>query len=299
VRDALSGLELAGPLAVVTAGWQEREAETEELERHVELPLVNLELYRRAEAVEREDSELAVALRERQRRLRRLQRLYQVRLDPTLDAVRRLLDRPDEDDLLDEARRAAFAALRSLDAEHEVRIREIHHRFEERWRPRERPAVVARRRRLRSIVGDCAALLIAGGHVAVLLNRLRLFGGVDLLEAAPAIVAWSAGAMALADRVVLFHDSPPQGAGNAELLDTGLGVAPGVLPLPDAYRRLRLGDPLRVALFARRFEPAICLALDEGRGARFTEDGWGPIGGVERLGTDGSVEPWGEEGAGT
>lgn len=77
------------------------------------------------------------------------------------------------------------------------------------------------------------------------------------------IIAWSAGAMALSDRIILFHDRPAQGRGDAELLHRGLGLLPGVAPLPHARSRLLLDDPARVALFARRFAPAACVALDE------------------------------------
>ncbi len=52
--------------------------------------------------------------------------------------------------------------------------------------------------------------------------------------------------MVVCETVVLFHDSPPQGAGNAEVLDAGLGLARGVIALPHARRRLR-GSTTRCA----------------------------------------------------
>jgi hypothetical protein len=91
------------------------------------------------------------------------------------------------------------------------------------------------------------------------------------LVAGKPVFAWSAGAMALARRIVLFHDNPPQGAGNAEVLEHGLGLCPRIVPLPHAERRLRLGDPLRVSLFARRFQPQTPVTLDPG--ARLVYDG--------------------------
>jgi hypothetical protein len=72
--------------------------------------------------------------------------------------------------------------------------------------------------------------------------------------------------MVVAERVVLFHDSPPQGAGNAEVLDAGLGRCKGLVPLPHASRRLRLNDPVRVSIMARRFRPDHCITLDPGAG---------------------------------
>src|SRR5437764_598914 len=77
-----------------------------------------------------------------------------------------------------------------------------------------------------ALIRRTSALAIAGGHVAVLLNRLRLFGILALAEGRT-IIAWSAGAMAVSDRIVLFHDSPPQGPGNPEVLGAGLGLFPG------------------------------------------------------------------------
>jgi hypothetical protein len=96
--------------------------------------------------------------------------------------------------------------------------------------------------------------------VTILLRRLRLFGVLDLLDAQP-IVAWSAGAMVLSERIVLFHDDPPQGAGSAEVAELGLSACKGIVPLPHAEKRLQLGDRERVALFARRFAPDLCAAL--------------------------------------
>ena len=82
-------------------------------------------------------------------------------------------------------------------------------------------------------------------------------------------MAWSAGAMVVSDRIVLFHDSPPQGRGNAELLGAGLGLFPGVVVLPHASRRLMLHNHARISVFARRFATAVCVALDDRCWLRF------------------------------
>ena len=77
------------------------------------------------------------------------------------------------------------------------------------------------------------------------------------------IIAWSGGAMAFADQIVFFHDSPPQGPGDAEVLRAGMGLFHDVLPLPDANTRLNLDDRARVELFARRFDRCHCVIFDE------------------------------------
>jgi hypothetical protein len=264
-----------GPVCAVTAGWQEREGELEELEEHLAGPTTELALYRRAEAVFAADAELKDAYRERQETLLEMQKLYRRRLDHAMAALRELWDEPGRTAALDYERRSAMRALKTLDREHLRRIRLVLEHFERTWTPAQRPSVAAHRRELEALVAPSRAVLIAGGHVEVLLNRLRLFGVGALLERRT-VVAWSAGAMALCPRIVLFHDHPPQGAGNAEVADAGLGLCPGIVALPDASARLRLDDRQRVSLFARRFAPARGVTLDPGalllwRGGRLAE----------------------------
>lgn len=252
-----------GPVCTVTAGWQEREGELGDLDEHIAGRTTELALYRRAEAVFARDPEFHAAYRGRQETLLELQRLYRRRLDHAMAAVREMVEEPGDSPTLDHERRAALRALRTLDREHLRRIRTVHDHFDRAWAPTTRSVVAEHRRELAELIGGSRAVLIAGGHVEVLLNRLRLFGFDELLRDR-VVVAWSAGAMALSERVILFHDHPPQGAGNAEIADAGLSLCPGVVPLPHASTRLRLHDERRVSLFARRFAPARCVTLDSG-----------------------------------
>ncbi len=286
--DAFDQLHIEGTIAAVTAGWQEREAEVEEMREHVDRPVVNLLLHARAERLFAADPDLAQAYRQRQRTSIELQRLYRLRLNHTLAGAKEMFTlRTDPKFLLPE-RKAAIAAVRRLDARHLRSLRKVHQQFESEHRPFAHRALAAQREELAEQLDGCSALAIAGGHVAVLLNRLRLFGLLELAAELP-IVAWSAGAMALAERVVLFHDHPPQGAGDAEILDAGLGLFADLLPLPHARYRLRLDDPLRVAIFARRFAPALCVALDDGNRIERRDGVWQPHGGTQRLTSRGKV----------
>jgi peptidase E len=126
-----------------------------------------------------------------------------------------------------------------------------------------RPSLARHTDELRAALASAEALVIAGGHVAVIVNRLRLFGVLPLAAGRP-IVAWSAGAMALTERIVLFHDDPPHGTAISEVLDAGLGAVPDLVVLPDARTRLRLGDTARVGELAQRYAPATCVAMDRG-----------------------------------
>lgn len=275
LRDALGHAGLRGPVAAITAGWQEREGELGALEEHLGARARDLRLYERAEAAFTRDPELHSAYRARQNELRRLQDLYRVRLDHAKAAARELLKSDDDSPLARKAVRAAIEALRRLDAEHLRDIRTLHRRFDSEWGPACRPVLATQAAELERLVSGAGLLCIAGGHVAVLLNRLKLFGLERALRSRP-IAAWSAGAMVLAERVVLFHDHPPQGAGNAEVFEAGLALLRGAVFLPHAASRLAASDPMRVALLARRLAPATCYTLDDGsrllwRGGRLAD----------------------------
>lgn len=286
--EAVRALKATGRIATVTAGWQEREPDDAELHEYLGGNSYNLRLYQRAEQLYGADRELSNALHRRQDTLRQMQDLYRVRLTHTMAAARALTGRSEETALLSAERDAALEALRELDRQHLARTAAVHREFAERWRPLERPALRRHREEVGAILAECTALAIAGGHVAVLVNRLRLFDLVGLLGDKP-VIAWSAGAMAVSQRVVLFHDSPPQGPGNAEVLETGLGWAPGLVPLPHAHRRLQLDDPERVGLLARRFAPASCVALDDGGMVFWRNNQWEGAKGAQQFGLDGSL----------
>lgn len=292
------GLE-HGPFATVTAGWEEREGVDRELLEHLEGRARNLGLYFRLQEALRRDPELFDALQGLHDRTRVVREMYVLRLRHAADAARSLLERqprapkPEaaavEAADLDAERAEAIEALRRLDADHLERMRAIGAEFEETWRPREREALAAQREEVLRLLDDVPCVCVAGGHVAVLLECLRLFGIGETL-AGRTVIAWSAGAMALARRVILFHDSPPQGAGNAEAFDEGLGLFEGFVPLPHARKRLRLEDPVRVELFARRFGPDLCMVLDHGDRADWVAGSWTVASGSRCLTPAGAVE---------
>lgn len=285
---------IPGPIAVITAGWQEREAEDEELRECVGRRCVNLRLHTRSEEVYRQDTELFEAHRAKQDTQRQLQRLYRLRLGHALEAAHQVSQVSVPAPLLEAERDAAIVALRLVDKQHFSRVQQVEQEFDATYRKVVRPAVERHYREVRAVLDQCYALLIAGGHVASLLNRMRLFQ-LDVLLASLSrplpIFAWSAGAMAMTKRVVLFHDNPPQGPGNAEILGPGLGLLPGVVVLPHANSRLRLDDTDRVSLFASRFKPDRCLALEDGHHAVWNGRRWMAGPNIRQLMPSGQLEP--------
>lgn len=281
-------------MAVITAGWQEREAEVDELRQHVRRPVTNLMLHERAELVFQDNPEVFEAHRRRQNQLKELQQLYRLRLNHTMAAARALFAQEGRAELLEPERESAVAAVRNLDDHHLRRLAEVNAAFDAEWGERVRAATAPHRQEIEEILGQSSALGIAGGHVAVLLNRMRLFGLGKLLRGPLSelpVIAWSAGAMVLAERVLLFHDRPPQGFGNAEVFERGLGLYTDVVPLPHAQLRLRLDDPVRVALLARRLAPAQPITMDDGSRLSRSTRGWRAAPGTLRLTTAGTLEP--------
>jgi len=286
----LGELGVTGRVAVVTAGWQERESEDAALVAALGVPAVNLRLHARAEEVFARDEELAAAYQARQERLRHLQGFYRVRLEKTDDAARTISVRHVEPELLEQEWEVSVEQFRQLDLDHVERCRLVHASFEERWRVGQRPEVARHRREIAAAIQDSHALVIAGGHVASLLNRLTLFDVVE--ESAPRpIVAWSAGAMVLTERIVLFHDYPPYGTDIAQVLEGGFGLAPGIVVLPDPRRRIRLDDGVGISRFAQRMLPATCVAMDRGTQVVF-QGGRVARASAARLTPYGDVHAW-------
>ena len=287
VLDQLT--EKGAAVALVASGWQEAEAEeAEELASGLSRTVIPLLLHQRGDDIFHSDPEFFDAYRERQNELQRLQELHHIRLSHALEASRELMQKQAPDHIVEPEREAAVDAVRTLDLHHLERLAEVHARFESKWPLHEREPIDRHKKEIAEQLKEASAVVIAGGHVAVLLYRLKLLGLAELIGDRP-VVAWSAGAMALSDRVVLFHDSPPQGEGYPEILESGLGLAPGILTFPHARRRLTLDDPVRVSLLARRFAPAICVAMDEGSQVWLDDNKWSAREETRQLSSSGEL----------
>jgi hypothetical protein len=272
LQQALRDLDPEALVAIVTAGWQEREVDDAELRELVGLPTVNLALHERWLAVHEEDREYAHAEREHEAALAELRQLYLVQLDHALSAAYDVARRSDaRPRLRDRALTDSLRVVQLLDEQHLQRIAEFQQHFYDAWRPQERAAVARHRDEIQHVLGGSSALAIAGGHVGELARVLHLFHLAPHLP--PRVVAWSAGAMALTERVVLFHDFVPHGVAQTEVYGEGIGLVHGVVALPHARRRLRVVDPIRMSVLARRFAPARCLVLDDSTGVSLDDEG--------------------------
>ncbi len=275
-RPTLQGvarsLGLSGPVATVTAGWQEREPDDGELGALLGGRAVNLALYRRWLDVRDRDPEYSAGERRLAGVLAELQEVYLLRLDYAMQAVYAVQRRSSSPDALVEA----VEAVRELDAAHLSRVNGARGEFFARLVPHERSVIAEHRADVSAVLAEAAALVVTGGHVGVLAEVLHLFNIAAALNGAP-VIAWSAGAMALADRIVLFGDRSPRGPGHAEVYGSGLSLLRDVVLLPHARARLLLDDTPRMAVLARRFAPARCVPLEAGTRIDVSADGaWPP-----------------------
>jgi len=271
VDAVMRSLRPGGPVATITAGWRDGEAGDDELGRLLGFRSVNLRLYRRWLDVQERDRDFAAAERRLRGVIEEVQEIYLLRLDYALRAVYAVQRRSGEDWLRAAALAEAIGAVRELDAAHLRRVSDIRGEFYQAWPPHDRPVIAGHRAEVSQVLGETAALVVAGGHVGVLADVLHLFNVAAALRSP--VIAWSAGAMALTDRIVLFHDRAPQGPGHPEVYGSGLSVLRNLVLLPHARARMLLEDAPRMAIFARRFAPARCILLENG--TRVDTDGDG------------------------
>jgi hypothetical protein len=272
VDQVVEGLEADTHFATVTAGWQEREPDDAELDGLLGGRTVNLNLYGRWLDIQERDPGYASAELEHRTFLEELRLLYLVQLESAGTTVQLLARRNgDRPEAIQAALADARAVIRLLDDSHTSRVRAADQEFAERLTPQDRPVIAEHREAVLEILRGSAALVVAGGHVGVLLRAMRLFGVADAVP--EVVIAWSAGAMALTERVVLFHDRTPQGLSPSEIYGDGLGLIRDTVLLPHARRRLNIDDPLRMATLAQRFQPATCVVLDDGVRLNLEPDG--------------------------
>lgn len=275
-----------GPIATITAGWQERESDDGELGRVLGSRDVNLRLYERWLDVQDRDASFAAAERRLAELLVEIQDSYLLRLDYALQAVYALQRRNGQDPLRMVIAAEAIEAVRDLDAAHLRRASELRGEFYQDLQPHDRPVIAGHRAEVAAVLAATAAVVVAGGHVGVLADVLHLFNIAAAVRSP--VIAWSAGAMALTERVVLFHDRSAHGPGHPEVYCAGLSLVRETVALPHARARLLLEDQPRMAVFARRFAPARCVLLESGTRID-TEAGGTSQPGARMLGFDGRV----------
>jgi hypothetical protein len=288
VMSELATLGVDGPIALVTAGWEESERNDADLDRALGGGTRNLGLFGRSLDILESDPEYADEVRRVRSVLTQLREVYLVQLRHALRGVEAVRQhdagaRRLSGVQLDEA----ISTVRALDERHASRLEAVLGEFYTTCPPHERPAIAAHREAVASVVAECAALVIAGGHVGVLTECLHVCNLGARLGDRP-VVAWSSGAMAIAERVMVVDDHDLSGRPD-EVLGAGIGVVRGVVPLAASARRLRIDDRNHLALLARRLAPRACVLLDEGDRVPFDDNGVADLSRARVVAPDGTV----------
>ena len=295
--SALRSLDTTGPLAVVNAGWEEREDDIAELDAALDHRMRGLRLYHRLTDVLNKDREFARAASRFRDRHDELTGLYRIRLDHAMTglyAVQRQIPSHPARARHSAAFRAlqdAMGGVRAIDEWYLAELELLYQELEVEGGVNTSEVVAWHRAEIRTLQNDCVAWVFPGGNIRTLTSVLRLFA-VTVPPEVP-VIAWSAGAMAMTERIAIFHDYGPQGARETELFDTGLGRVRQVVAFPHARRRLKMDEVDRLGMLALRFEPAECVLLDDGMVLDIGPDGILPAA-ARRVGADGLVRSAGE-----
>jgi len=281
------GLGEDGPIATLTAGWEERENDDAELDSVMGNRTRNLHLYARMMEVIERDTTVAAALLTLRDAIDDLTGVYRTRLHHALDAVYAVRRRTGRADVVEAGYRDALDAVRRLDAWYLTQVRALYGEAAETGAVDGSGLFQQHQGEVAQTLEGCRVLAVAGGHVGMLLRSMQFFRfrpPADL-----PVVAWSAGAMAMTRIVVLFNDFAATGA-QTEVWDRGAGRVEHVVALPHARRRLLLPDRIRMQVLAARFAGSTCLLLDDGAKVAVGSDGTLPPG-ARVLRVDGTVGP--------
>lgn len=258
---AVRSLGVEGHVATVTAGWQDRERDDAELHEVLDGRSHNLGLFHRLTDVLDTDPHFAGAALAHRDAVDELASIYSQRLQHALESVYAVQRRAVRDDIAESALTDGIAEVRAIDSWYLATLDQLYGELEAASPVEQSEPVQRHRGDVADIIQGAGALVIAGGHVGMLLRCLKLFDVVPPPELP--VVAWSAGAMALTDRVVLYNDRGPRGVVGSELWDRGLRRARHIVAMPHARRRLRIDDPLVLRVLVRRFAESRCLLLDD------------------------------------
>lgn len=282
-------LDVEGPVATITAGWEERESDDAELDTVLDGRSQNLRLFGRMMDVLERDPVVAAAALALRDAVDDLAGIYSGRLHHALDAVYALRRRKGREDLLAAAYEDGIEAVRRLDQWYLDEVRRLYGEAYATGSAGRSELWAEHRSEVTELLAGSSVLAVAGGHVGMLLRAMQFFSIRPAAETP--VVAWSAGAMAMTRNVVLFNDFVQSHSG-AEVWDRGLARVEHVVALPHARRRIQLDDRVRMQVFVKRFQGYACLLLDDGAKVAVGPDGTLPPGArvLRADGTAGVVE---------
>jgi peptidase E len=194
-------------------------------------------------------------------------------LDPDLDLTRLLVDlahptgkSPLVRHTLARELRRAFHTLESNDDHLFALLGDIERRAFDAAGVTYHPAFRAARERLERRILRANTIFLFGGRLDLLLDGLRFFRLRDSLGEAlrrgAQIVAVSAGALVLCERIIIYDDYA-EAPRDFQLYDRGLGLVQDMQIFPHCMERIQTDDQDNLAYLARRFRHHTCVGLNE------------------------------------
>lgn len=128
------------------------------------------------------------------------------------------------------------------------------------------PAWRAAKERLEQRILSANSIILFGGQLDQLLDALRFFRLREALSEAlrrgTQLVAMSAGAMVLCERVIIYDDMSATRR-DFQLHDRGLALVRDIQLFPHCTERIQTDDPDNLAYLARRFRHHACVGLNQ------------------------------------
>lgn len=149
--------------------------------------------------------------------------------------------------------------------------RELDRYFRDRARIDENPTYLEIRDELRRRILSANSVFMAGGHMPVLINRLRFFDLDSVFREAlwrgTNFYTISAGSMALCEKIIVYDDFYGEEGSvrrrEFEFFDTGLGLVTAVTLFPHCMDRIQTDEPDNLTYLAHRFASGPCVGLNE------------------------------------
>ena len=164
-----------GTVATVTAGWRDRESDTDELDATLEGRGRHLNLYGRLADVLDSDQRFAAAALAYRDAVDELAGIYSLRLQRALDSVYTVQRRTVRTDLAALALADGVRVVQSIDQWYLDAVDQLHGEFWAAAPPEESEPIQRHRAEVAEAIGQASAIAIAGGHVGQLLRCLKLF----------------------------------------------------------------------------------------------------------------------------
>ena len=169
----LRALEVEGPVATITAGWEEREDQDEELGQVLDGRGRNLRLYHRMFDVLAKDERFAAAALAFRDRHDELQSFYRLRLEGALQSVYAVQRRSSAHGTAEAALADAIAAVRRLDDWYSAELKTLYREIDAQAPATESEVIAWHRGELAGMLYTSCGMVVATSHGPVAAREMN------------------------------------------------------------------------------------------------------------------------------